>query len=171
MRALRILAWSLVLLTARVGLVAADAEIKVTGPAGTTAYTVSSLAAFSQSECTVTDRHSQEAAKYAGVAVRELLLKAGMPDGEAFRGRILRQAVQVQCADGYMVVFALADFDPAFSDRIIILALRRDGAPLSAKAGPFQLIVPGDKRPARWARNVTAITIVPLGDPPAAAHP
>jgi hypothetical protein len=171
MHVVRLIAFLLAATGVAPGLRAGEPELAVTGPNGTASYTASALAALPQSESTVTDHHNQETAKYAGVAVRALLLKAGMPDGEAMRGRFLRQVVLVRCADGYSVVFTLADFDPAFSDHTILLALRRDGAPLSAKAGPFQLIVPGDKRPARWARNVTSIAIIPVGDAPATTRP
>jgi len=41
----------------------------------------------------------------------------------------------VEAADGYRAVFALAEFDPDFTDRVILLADRRDDYPLSSKRG------------------------------------
>ncbi len=35
-----------------------------------------------------------------------------------------------------------------------------DGSPLGAGEGPFKLVVPHDKRPARWVRMLKSITIV-----------
>jgi hypothetical protein len=46
-------------------------------------------------------------------------------------------------------VFPLAEFDPGFSDQVILVADRRDGQPLNSREGPRRLIVPRDKRPAR----------------------
>ena len=67
--------------------------------------------------------------------------------------------VVVEAADGYRAVFALAELDPAFTDRVILLADRRDGKPLSTREGPFQIIVPGEKKHARWVRQVIRLKV------------
>lgn len=41
----------------------------------------------------------------------------------------------VDAADGYRAVFALPELDRAFTDRIILLADRREGKPLAEKEG------------------------------------
>jgi DMSO/TMAO reductase YedYZ molybdopterin-dependent catalytic subunit len=61
-------------------------------------------------------------------------------------------------------VFALAEFEDAFNSRTILLVDRQDGQPLPEAIGPLRLVVPGDKRPARWARMVTSLEVVPVGD-------
>ena len=66
----------------------------------------------------------------------------------------------VEAADGYKVVFALAEIDPDFATREVLLADKRDGKPLDAKEGPYRIVAPGDKRPARWIRQITAFKIV-----------
>ena len=68
-------------------------------------------------------------------------------------------ALVVGAADGYRVVFTLPEIDPAFNDRLILLADRRDQQLLSSEEGPLRLIVPGEKRQARWVRQVTTVTI------------
>ncbi len=72
----------------------------------------------------------------------------------------MTQALLIEAADGYKVVFALAELDPEFASREILLADKRDGKPLDAKQGPFRIVAPGDKRPARWIRQVTAFKVV-----------
>jgi hypothetical protein len=67
--------------------------------------------------------------------------------------------VMVSASDGYRVVFALAEFDPDFTDRIVILADRRDGHALAPSEGPFRLVVAEEKRHARWVREVTALDV------------
>ena len=47
----------------------------------------------------------------------------------------------------------------------IIVADRGDGSPLGAKEGPFKLVIEGDLRPARAARNLTAIRVIRLAGP------
>ena len=64
-----------------------------------------------------------------------------------------------EAADGYQAVFALPELDPAFNDRVIILADRFDGSPLTARDGSWQIVVVGEKRQARWVRQVVALTI------------
>lgn len=70
-------------------------------------------------------------ALYEGVPVAELLRLADVPLGEALRGSQLKLYVVVSALDGYRVVFALPEFDPDFTDRVILLADRRDGHALS----------------------------------------
>jgi len=111
---------------------------------------------------TITASAHQLSGTWEGVEVRELLARAGVPSGEALRGRALALAVVVSGADGYRVVFGIAEFDPAFTDRVAILADRKDGAPLAANAAPFQLVMTDEKRPARWVRQVVAIEVVSL---------
>jgi DMSO/TMAO reductase YedYZ molybdopterin-dependent catalytic subunit len=90
----------------------------------------------------------------------DLLKRSGVPTGEAIRGRELAKYVVVTGADGYRVVFALADLDSAFTDRTVLLADSRNGAALPDNALPFQLIVAGEKRPARWVRQVVSIEVL-----------
>jgi hypothetical protein len=49
---------------------------------------------------------------------------------------------------------------------VSILADRKDGALLGGNAAPFQLILTGERRPARWVRQVASIEIrtVPKAD-------
>jgi hypothetical protein len=84
------------------------------------------------------------------------------PLGDNLRSDALGLAVKVVGADGYTVVFGLADLDPSFSDRTILVADAQDGASLPDDAGPFRLVIPGDARPARWVRQIRTIEIVSL---------
>ena len=98
-------------------------------------------------------------AVYEGVPVGELLGRADVSLGRQLRGPRLKVYVVVEAADGYGAVFALPEFEPDFTDRVILLADRRDGHPLSASEGPFRIVVPGEKRHARWVREVTVLDI------------
>jgi hypothetical protein len=48
---------------------------------------------------------------------------------------------------------------PQLTDRIVLLADAMDGQPLSAHEGPFRIIVPKEKRAARWVRQVKSVTV------------
>jgi DMSO/TMAO reductase YedYZ molybdopterin-dependent catalytic subunit len=103
--------------------------------------------------------HGQPEAAYEGVALMDILAQAGAPLGSALRGKAMATYVVVGATDGYRVVFALPELDSAFTDRVIILADQKNGHPLDDREGPARLIVPGEKRPARWERQVTSITV------------
>ena len=107
--------------------------------------------------------HSQKEESYEGVALRELLHRAGTPEGENLRGAAMTTYVVAEGADGYRVVFSLAELDPGILDSEVIVADSQDGAPLDAKHGPFQLVAPHDKRAARWVRMLRAITVAQAG--------
>ncbi|HXB95553.1 MAG TPA: molybdopterin-dependent oxidoreductase [Puia sp.] len=96
---------------------------------------------------------------YSGVALSDIFQKAGVTTGAQLRGRNMTKYVLVSCADGYQVVFSLAELDSAFTDRIVILADQMEGKPLPSATGPFRIIVPGDKRPARDCFRVRTIAI------------
>jgi hypothetical protein len=89
-----------------------------------------------------------------------VLAMAGIQLGDSLRGAHLTEVLLATASDGYKVVYALAETDPAFATREIILADKRDGKPLDAKEGPFRIVAPGDKRPARWIRQVTELKVV-----------
>jgi hypothetical protein len=103
--------------------------------------------------------HDNPTATYEGVSLGAILERAGLPRGEKLRGKALRAIVLITASDGYQVVFTLSETDPAFTDRVIILADRKNGKPLPEKEGPFRIIAPSEKRPARWIRNVKTIAI------------
>lgn len=96
---------------------------------------------------------------YAGVKVADVLGLVGAPLGEALKKDALTLVVKIRGADGFTVMFALAEFDANFSDRTILLADQQDGATLEEKAGPFRVVIPEDKRPSRWVRQVVAIEV------------
>ena len=90
-----------------------------------------------------------------------------MKFGEAIRGKALANYVLAEAADGYCVVFALPEMDPAFTDLTFLLADRRDGQPLGEVDGKLRIVVPHEKRHARWVRQVVALSIRrPLLDAP-----
>jgi hypothetical protein len=116
------------------------------------------LAAFERQTIYVTDEKGTPA-EYGGVPVAEILEKAGAPLGKDMKGPNMAVGLVARAPDGYHVLFSLAEFDPAFSDRVIILADHRDGKPLDKREGPLRIIVPGDKRHARWIRGVDTLEV------------
>jgi hypothetical protein len=67
--------------------------------------------------------------------------------------------VLVEATDGYRAVFSLAEIDPELTDRVILVADSKDSQPLPPREGSFRIIVPDEKRPARWVRQVRVVTV------------
>ncbi|MET0231684.1 MAG: molybdopterin-dependent oxidoreductase [Rhodanobacteraceae bacterium] len=113
--------------------------------------------------------HGEEA-DWDGVPLIELLESSGAPVGDALRGPALALYVRVTAVDGYRAVFALAEIDPSTGNAQAILADRKNSQPIDDREGPLRLIVPGDKRPARWVRQVIAIELIGAPDSHAPAR-
>jgi hypothetical protein len=95
---------------------------------------------------------------FSGVLVATVLKKANV--GLALKGKRLASCLIVEAADGYRVVIALPELDPEFTDKQILLAGERDGKPLDDKEGPYRIIIPDEKKMARWVRQVKTLKIV-----------
>lgn len=103
--------------------------------------------------------HAGKEAEFEGVPLVEVLKAAGIKFGSDLRGPALARYLVVEASDGYRVVFAMPELDSAFTDRIVLLADRRDGKALAGEEGPLRLVVLGEKRHARWVRKVVALKV------------
>ncbi|ASU34908.1 molybdopterin-dependent oxidoreductase [Mucilaginibacter xinganensis] len=120
---------------------------------------ISDLDQYAQTEVMRTDKDGKEH-RYSGVVLSAILQKAGVTLGSELKGKNLTKYVEVTAADGYQVVFALAELDKNFTDRLVILANKADGKPLLPSEGPFRIIVQDEKKPARCVRQVTGIRVL-----------
>jgi hypothetical protein len=124
----------------------------------------STLAGLPRRTISATDEHGTTNS-YSGVALHDLLVRQGVPTNMAVRGRAMMAYVVVGAADNYHVLFTLPELDPSYTDRVTLIAESRDGQPFTGSAGPYRLIVPGEKREARWVRQVTEVNfeVITLG--------
>ena len=144
------------LLVFTVALGAQAQSLAVESEAGATNLTRADLEALPR----VKVKAGKPEAEYQGVALRSVLEKAGVAFGETLKGKRLATCLLVEAADGYRAVFALPELDPAFADKQILLVFLRDGKPLDEKEGPYRIVIPDEKRMARWVRQVTKLKIV-----------
>jgi DMSO/TMAO reductase YedYZ molybdopterin-dependent catalytic subunit len=141
----------------------ASVVLRVTGAVSQPlALSLEDLAAMPRTK--VTAKEHDAGATYEGVALTAILQKAGAPLGKDLHGKALASYVVVTARDGYRVVFALPELDPAFTDAAqhIILVDTVGGKPLPEKQGPVRIIVPQEKKGARWIRMVESIEVVRL---------
>jgi len=131
------------------------------GGALTTPLTISleDLKKMPRKTLRVENAHAKRTEVYEGVPLEALLQKAGVPQGEQVRGAAMASYVLVEAADDYQVVFSLAELDSSFQDSEVLMADTMDGAPLPPDQGPFKLVAPHEKRPARWVKMVKSITV------------
>jgi len=133
--------------------------VKITGEVKTPFdINLDSLNKFKQTEVIRKDKEGKDHT-YSGVILSDILQKAGVTSGKDLRGKNLTKYVLIDAGDGYQVVFALAELDKDFTDRMIILADKIDGQPLLPADGPFRIIVQDEKKPARCIKQVTGIKV------------
>lgn len=117
------------------------------------------LQKFNQTTVVRKDRDGNDH-NFSGVILAELLQKAGATMGAQLKGENLTKYLLVEASDGYQVMFALAELDKSFTDRLIILADKMDNKPLPPADGPFRIIVQDEKKPARCIKQVTSMRVV-----------
>jgi DMSO/TMAO reductase YedYZ molybdopterin-dependent catalytic subunit len=140
----------------------APVQLRVTGSADTPPLVLSAadLKKMPRQTLRVVNPHEKKTEVYEGVPLAELLYRAGVPQGESLRGAAMASYVVAEASDGYRVVFSLAELDSAFLDSDVIVADTMDGALLGPNQGPFKMVAPHDKRPARWIRMLKYVTVV-----------
>jgi molybdopterin-dependent oxidoreductase-like protein protein len=134
-------------------------SISVTGSVTTPLMlTAESLAQMQRATATVSSGGIDT--QYEGVWLHEILKRAGLPAGEALRGKMLTTYVLAEAQDGYQVVFSLGEVDPALGDTPILVADKANGKALFGENGAFRIVIPRDKRGARSVRMLTKIVVV-----------
>jgi hypothetical protein len=67
--------------------------------------------------------------------------------------------VRAEGTDGYWVLFSASELMPVLRETGSIVALGVDGKGLGDE-GEFKIVIAGEKRPARWVRNLNSLTVV-----------
>ena len=117
------------------------------------------LAALPHKSVSVFNAHSKANETYSGVPLADLLSKVGVPLGESVRGKLFLTGVVASGADGYGVLYSLAEVDPSIHTGDVIVADTLDGKKLE-KDGAFKMVSSEERRPARWVRNLASISVV-----------
>lgn len=134
-------------------------DVQILAPNGHTATLDSAALAHMPSATTHVSfltEHGAEAADYTGATLWSVLQQLGLVTSTNPRDRE-KQAIVVTGHDGYAVVLAMAEIDPAFESKQILLADEVNGH--SMPAGEIRLVVPGDRRGGRSVRDVARIDI------------
>lgn len=133
--------------------------LKVTGEVSQPlALSLKDIAAMPHQTVSLRGR-DQQLHPYSGVLIQTLLAKAGATVGKALHGENLSKYLIAKCADGYTVLYSLAELDSSFTDKRVIIADASEGKPLPEAKGPLRLIVQGEKKPARSCFQVIELIV------------
>jgi hypothetical protein len=120
-------------------------------------WTPATLAALPHKKMTVCNEHAKAFQTYSGVVLIDLLTRLGVPDKQ--HGKDLRLYLVAEGSDGYIAVYSVAEVNPDLHEGTVILADAMDGKPIG-EDGPLKLVAAGEKRPARWVRNLVAVRVL-----------
>jgi hypothetical protein len=141
-----------------VGFAQAATGLTVTLPNGSSAtLSDEKLSSLPRSSITATAHGTTHT--YEGSNLRDVLQASGLEEVKSLHGPSLRRIVVVESSDGYSAVFALSDLDTSIGDKQVIVTNREDGKELPVGDGPWRIVVASDKRPARWVRQITRISV------------
>lgn len=133
-------------------LTAGAAELTVVSPDGASkVLTDADLAALPRGAVQLAGK------TYEGPLLTYVLRAGGMPVGARLHGEAMQAYVAVVGTDGFRGIYSLAELDRDFSNAVVVLADRVDGAPLSEKEAPFRVASSADKKPWRSVRAVARI--------------
>jgi hypothetical protein len=136
---------------------AAGEPLKITFGDKSATWTVATLAALPHVTVTVHNEHTKADETYSGVPLIALLAPVGV--NEHPRGKDLRLYVVAEGSDLYEAVYSIGEVTPDVSNSTVIVADTENGKPL-ADDGPLKMVATGEKRPARWVRNLVAIKVM-----------
>ncbi|HUD57093.1 MAG TPA: hypothetical protein VMR02_17810 [Terracidiphilus sp.] len=131
--------------------------LKITFGEKTAEWTSPILAALPHTTITVYNEHAKANQTYSGVPLTDLLTQLGVPNKP--HGKDFRLYIVAQGSDGYQVVYSIGEITPDVHDGTVLAADAVDGKSLGNN-GLFQLVATGEKRPARWVRNLVGIRVL-----------
>lgn len=123
-----------------------------------TTFSAEQLAAMPH--VTLEARDHDTPAQFQGIPLATILEKAGVKFDAKQHVPPVSEVLVVEAADGYKAAYAIGEIDPSIASTQIILADKHDGKAIDDKQGPLRVIVPTDKRGARWVRQATTLRVV-----------
>lgn len=164
LRSIQLLAVLAVLVPSASSTAGAQESLTIEGVGGRTLrYTAAQLQALGGDTLRV-ELHHQRPTTYAIVPLRRLLAEGGVVV-DSLKGRQLTMVVIAEARDDYRVAISLGEMAKGLGGREVVIAYRRDNAPLTQEEGPFRLIVKGDERAARSIRQLVRLRLVDAAAP------
>jgi hypothetical protein len=123
-------------------------------------YSPEEVTAMPQVSVHVHNAHNNQDETYSGVPVDALVnpSRVANPAGGSQHVSPNVQVIVAGATDNFHVVITMCDTNPQCRSGQAIVADTMDGKPLAAD-GAFKLVLTEDKKPARWARNLSTLTV------------
>ena len=137
---------------------APSTSLTVTVDGKATAFSVTDLKAMPQKTVKVHNEHTKADETYTGVVLGDVLAKAGFVADKSTQRKMLRSVLQVEGTDKYWVVYSVTEVEGSEHVGDVIVATSMDGKDIGAD-GALKLVSTEDKKPQRWVRNLTSITM------------
>jgi hypothetical protein len=126
-----------------------------------TTISLTELQEMPQTTVTVHNEHTKVDESYTGVLLGTLLAKHGFPADKTTHRKMLRSYLTAEGTDKYWVLYSLTEIEFSEHNGNVIVATSMDDKPLG-QDGQLKLIDTEDKKPERWVRNLSAITVKSL---------
>jgi hypothetical protein len=139
-------------------LAATSTSLSVTIDGKATVFSVADLKAMPQKTVSVHNAHNNSDETYSGVLLGDLLAKAGFVADKTTQRKMLRSYLQVEGTDKYFVIYSVTEVEASEHAGDVIVATSMNGGGLGAD-GELKLVSTEDKKPQRWVRNLTAVTM------------
>jgi hypothetical protein len=123
-----------------------------------TTLSVAELQAMPQKTVSVHNEHTKVDETYTGVLLGDLLAKYGLPVDKTTHRKMLRSYLTAEGTDKYWVLYSVTEIEGSEHSGDVIVATSMGGKPLG-EDGRLKLVDTGDKKPQRWVRNLSAITV------------
>jgi hypothetical protein len=124
-----------------------------------TQLSVSDLQSLPQKTITVLNEHTKAHETYTGVLLSDLLAKYGFAVGQPTHQKMLHSYIKAEGTDKYWVLYSVTEVEGSEHLADVIVATALNGKPLGDD-GQIKLVASAEKRPQRWVRNLSAITLV-----------
>jgi hypothetical protein len=111
-----------------------------------------------QKTVAVHNEHTKADESYSGVLLGDLLTKYGFPVDKTTHQKMLRSYLVAAGTDKYWVVYSVTEVEGSEHKGEVIVATSMNGKPLG-EDGQLKLVDSADKKPQRWVRNLSSITV------------
>ena len=135
--------------------------LTITANGKSVTMSMADLQALPQRTLRVHNGHNNQDETYTGVGLDDLLAKYGVSLANGNAHKVYHSYLKAEGTDKYWVLYSASELESEMATWESIIAIAMDGKPL-AEDGAFKIVAGGERRPARWVRNLTSLTIVTL---------
>ena len=135
--------------------------LTITANGKSVTMSMADLQALPQRTLRVHNGHNNQDETYTGVGLDDLLAKYGVSLANGNAHKVYHSYLKAEGTDKYWVLYSASELIPELHTWDAIVAIAVNGQPFVTE-GDFRMVSGGERRPARWVSNLSALTIVTL---------